>query len=207
MQALCISSSLRCHTNFCFHRISNNPAFAHLVFFTQFFQVVHWKEVFCNWYFSFIRFLYLWKLSSCQPVKWKASAACRFYCGSRSVTSPHGLSNYIDFRYQSSMQCRHLKILTCKGTLQQVFIRVYWLEIQSVMLSYFRPSFVNCCPSNLLSSSVLPPPFPLWISILHTRIQYERGDMEFGPQTDKHLPQSPLQVNFIRWRNLALVPI
>ncbi len=25
---------------------------------------------------------------------------------------------------------------------------------------YFRPSFVNCCPSNLLSGSISPPPPP-----------------------------------------------
>ncbi len=44
-----------------------------------------------------------------------------------------------------------------------MFIRIYRLEMQSVM-SVFRLSFVNCCPSNLLSGSI--PPFPVWISIL-----------------------------------------
>ncbi len=38
-----------------------------------------------------------------------------------------------------------------------VYNRVNRLEIQSVML-VFRPSFVNYCPSNLLSGS--PPPLP-----------------------------------------------
>jgi hypothetical protein len=33
-------------------------------------------------------------------------------------------------------KCRHLKKLTCKGTLRQVFRRVYRLEIQSVMLVF-----------------------------------------------------------------------
>ncbi len=42
----------------------------------------------------------------------------------------HGLMNYTD----TKAKCRHLKKLTCKGTLRQVFIRVYSLEIQSVML-------------------------------------------------------------------------
>jgi hypothetical protein len=48
-----------------------------------------------------------------------------------------------------------------KGTLRKVFIRVYRLEIQSCW--YFRPSFVNCCPSNLLSGSTFrpDPPFPV----------------------------------------------
>ncbi len=44
----------------------------------------------------------------------------------------HGLINYID----TEAKCRHLKKLkklTCKGTLRQVFIRVYRLEIKSVM--------------------------------------------------------------------------
>ncbi len=39
-------------------------------------------------------------------------------------------------------------------TLRQVFIRVYRLEIPSVML-VFRPRFVNYCPSNLPSSPFL----------------------------------------------------
>jgi hypothetical protein len=53
----------------------------------------------------------------------------------------HGLIKYKD----TETKWRHLKILTCKGTLRQVFLRVYRLEI---------PSFVNYCPSNLLSGSL-----------------------------------------------------
>jgi hypothetical protein len=44
----------------------------------------------------------------------------------------HGLINYI----ATEAKCRHLKKLTCKGTLWQVFIRVHRLEIQSVMLVF-----------------------------------------------------------------------
>jgi hypothetical protein len=44
----------------------------------------------------------------------------------------HGLLNYID----TKAKCRYLKKLTCKETLRQVFIRVYRLEIQSVMLVF-----------------------------------------------------------------------
>ncbi len=40
-----------------------------------------------------------------------------------------------------------------------MFIRVYRMEIQSVIW-YFRPSFVNSCPFNLLSGSTPPPPPP-----------------------------------------------
>jgi hypothetical protein len=44
----------------------------------------------------------------------------------------HGKINYID----TKAKCRHLKKLTCKGTLRQVFIRVYWLQLPSVMLVF-----------------------------------------------------------------------
>ncbi len=67
----------------------------------------------------------------------------------------HGL---IDYKVIKA-KCRHLKNLPvhCTETLRQVFIRRY-----SQSCLYFRPSFVNCCPSNLLSGSTLPPsPFPV----------------------------------------------
>ncbi len=44
----------------------------------------------------------------------------------------HGLINYID----TKAKCRHLKKFICKGTLRQVFVRIYRLEIQSVMLVF-----------------------------------------------------------------------
>ncbi len=66
------------------------------------------------------------------------------------------------------------KKLTWKGTLRQVFIRVYRLEIQPVMVVwYFRPSFVNYCPSNLLSGSPPPPPPPFPVS----KYNMEGGDV------------------------------
>ncbi len=49
--------------------------------------------------------------------------------------------------------CRHLKKLTCKGTLRQVFIRVYRLEIQYVMLIFFDPALWTVAP---LSFSLVP---------------------------------------------------
>ncbi len=51
------------------------------------------------------------------------------------------------------------KKLTCKGTLQQMFIRVYRLEIQSVMLE-FSTQICEMCPSHLPSGST-PHPSPL----------------------------------------------
>jgi hypothetical protein len=44
----------------------------------------------------------------------------------------HGLINNID----TKAKCRHLKYLTCKETLRQVFIIVYRLEIKSVMMVF-----------------------------------------------------------------------
>jgi hypothetical protein len=61
-------------------------------------------------------------------------------------------------------KCRHLKQLTFKETLMQVFIRVYRLEKQSVML-VFSTQPCEQLPLYLLSNSPPPPlshlpPFP-----------------------------------------------
>ncbi len=48
------------------------------------------------------------------------------------TTSQHGLINYKD----TKTKCRHLRKLTCKGTLRQVFLRVYRMEIRSVMFVF-----------------------------------------------------------------------
>ncbi len=59
---------------------------------------------------------------------------------------PHH-QNVMDLQHcykDTKTTCRHLKKLTCKRTLRQVFIRVYRQETQSCW--YFRPSFVSCCP-------------------------------------------------------------
>ncbi len=78
----------------------------------------------------------------------------------------HGLINNIDTKEKR----RRLKKLTRKGTLRQVFIRVYRLEIQSVMLVFLTQlcELLPFSPSFWFNS---PPPFPVWISILYTRIQ------------------------------------
>ncbi len=44
----------------------------------------------------------------------------------------HGLNNNID----TKAKCHHLEKFTCKGTLRQVFVRVYRLEIHSIMLLF-----------------------------------------------------------------------
>ncbi len=74
---------------------------------------------------------------------------------------PHGLINYL----HTKEKYIHLKKFTNKETLRQVFIRVYRVEIQLV----FRPNFVNCCPSNLLCGSTLPPPPSLCQSTVYIK--------------------------------------
>ncbi len=57
----------------------------------------------------------------------------------------------------------------------------------------FTHSYSPLLPSPLFSGSVNSPPllpFPVWISILYTRIECVRGCMASGPHTDKRLPQS-----------------
>ncbi len=109
----------------------------------------------------------------------------------------HRLINYID----TKAKCCHLKTITCKGTLRQGFIKVYKLEIQSVTLVFFRPSFVACCPSNLLSRSTLPSPFPVLINILYTR---KGGGGIRGLRQIYTCRKAPLQVNIFTWRHFAL---
>ncbi len=58
-----------------------------------------------------------------------------------------------------------LASVACKRTLWQVFIRVYRLG----------PSFVNCCPSSLLSGSTLPSPPSLCQSTAYTDSVWLRG--------------------------------
>ncbi len=74
------------------------------------------------------------------------------------------------------------KKLTCKGTLRQVFIRVYTMDTVS-HVGIFYPALWTVAPLTVLSGSIPFPPLPrgggggeLWVS---------------GPQKDKNLPQSP----------------
>jgi hypothetical protein len=70
------------------------------------------------------------------------------------VDITHGLTNYKD----TKAKCRHLKKLACKGTLRQVFIKVYRLEIYSVML-VFSTQLCELLPlSPSLWFNSLPPP-------------------------------------------------
>jgi hypothetical protein len=100
------------------------------------------------------------------------------------------------------------KKLTCKRTLRQMFIRVYRLKIQSVMLVFFDPALWTGAPLTFPLVQFHPPPFPAWISIRfnYTRVQcvgWGMGSKEGrGPQTDKHLPQSSFNVVFFYMKTL-----
>jgi hypothetical protein len=62
---------------------------------------------------------------------------------------------------EGNAKCRHLKELTCKGTLRQVFIRVYRLQIANFLFKFsyvgILPALGSVRPSPLLSGSTLPP--------------------------------------------------
>jgi hypothetical protein len=83
--------------------------------------------------------------SSCSCLCLSAKSSAFVFC--RSL---HGLINYID----AKAKCRHLKKFTC-GRCLSVFID---RKRYSQSCWNFRPSFVNCSPSNLLSGSTLAPP-------------------------------------------------
>jgi hypothetical protein len=63
----------------------------------------------------------------------------------------HGVINYVD----TKANCRNIKKLTCKGTLRQVFIIVYRLEILSVMAVFSTQLYELLPLYNLLSGSTL----------------------------------------------------
>ncbi len=70
---------------------------------------------------------------------------------SKALNKQH---NYGLINFKTPKKCRHLKKLACKGTLRQVFIRVYRLEIQS-HVGIFDPTLLPISP--LTFSLVLPP--------------------------------------------------
>jgi hypothetical protein len=114
-------------------------------------------------------------------------------------------------------QCKmsSTKKLTCKGTLRQVFIRVYRLEIVNFLRTFSHVIFViwtlHCCPSLLLSGATLSlSPLLEWISILHTRIHTVckgGGYGALGLSQIKTCRKGSLQVKFSRWRRFALPSI
>ncbi len=97
------------------------------------------------------------------------------------------------------------KILTCKGTLRLVLIRVYRLEIQQVMLVFstqyceMLPLFPSLCSN--------PPPSPLPCVnkyTVHTYTVCKRGNGVLGFRQINTCRKVPSQLNFFRWRHFAM---
>ncbi len=132
------------------------------------------------------------------PFILKRKSEYSFLCGPAPFY--HGLINCID----TKAKCRHLKKLTCKGTLRQVFFRVYRLEINHVGIFY--PALWTVAPLPLLFGSTLPLPCVNKYTVYCIRIQCERGG-EYGVlgfRQIKTCRKVPLQLNFFRLRHFAL---
>jgi hypothetical protein len=110
-----------------------------------------------------------------------------------------GLINYIDNKANVII----LKNLPVKGLCVRCLSEfIDWRHSKScVLFSTQLCKLLPLSPSVWFSSPPFPP-FPVWISILHTRIR--GGIWGSRLQTDKHLPQSPFTGKFVRWRHFAL---
>ncbi len=101
-----------------------------------------------------------------------------------SIQYVEAWTNYL-YRHQSKKMSSSKKLI-CKrlcGRCLSGFID--WKYSQSCW--YFRPSFVNFCPSNLFSGSN-PPPIPyVNMFTVYTYTVCKGGGVSW-PQTDKHLP-------------------
>jgi hypothetical protein len=84
-----------------------------------------------------------------------------------------------------------LKIFSCKGTLGQVFIGVHFCRRFSHVV-IFHPIFVICTLFSLVQLFPLPPLPRVNKCTVYMQQCVRRGEVRgSGPQTDKHLPQSP----------------
>ncbi len=104
--------------------------------------------------------------------------------------SSHGLINYKD----TKAKFLHLKKFTCKGTLRLVFLRVYRLEIQSVILVIFYPALWTVAPFPCVNKYTL---------YTYTECKGGGGVLVIK-QMNNTCPKTPLQVNSVRWRHFAL---
>jgi hypothetical protein len=77
-----------------------------------------------------------------------------------------------------SAKCRHLDKFTCKGTLQQVFIKVYKLEIYSqkwnCAASLFPKQNYNVLSPNFLIHVSVTDPGNIWLTYIESR-NWEQG--------------------------------
>ncbi len=89
---------------------------------------------------------------------------------------PTTWTNYL-YRHQSKMSSsKKIYLYGRCGRCLSEFID--WRFSQSCW--YFRPSFGTIAPLTFSLVLLLPPPFPVWISILYTRIQCVRGGGGYG---------------------------
>ncbi len=118
---------------------------------------------------------------------------------------------------EGNAKCRRLKKLTYIGTLRQVLISVYWLEIANVLSAF---SHVGIFDPALWMWSVLSPVAPLpslWFFsppvpfpcvnkyTVYTHTVCGGGYGVCGPQADKHLPQSPFTGQFFEMTTFCIV--
>ncbi len=94
------------------------------------------------------------------------------------------------------------KRFNCKGTLRQVFFRVYRLEVRTVcQFGIFDPALWICCPFNLLSGSTLPPsPLPCVKKYTVYTTVCKRDGVGYGVLGFRQINicrKVPLQFNFL----------
>ncbi len=114
----------------------------------------------------------------------------------------HGLIKYVDTKAKG----RHKKNDLYRDFAAGVYLSEFIDCRYSQSCWYFRPSFVNCCPSNLLSVSISPhPPFPCENKYtVYTYTVCGGGYGVLGLRQINTFRKVPLQVNFFRWRHFAL---
>ncbi len=126
----------------------------------------------------------------------------------RYVDCRHVLINYID----TKAKCCHLKKLTCKGTLLQVFNRVYidWRAVSHVCI--FHPALWTVAPLSLSQVQLSPPPSLCEYKYTVYNIQCGKGG-GYGIlglrqiNTCSTVPAHSAQVNICRWRHFALTSL
>ncbi len=138
---------------------------------------------------------------------------CKDVSQLKSLSPPRWLINYK--RHQSKTSSS--KKLTCKWTLRQVFIRVYRLEIQSVMLVFSTQLCELSCLGGVgrcwvLLETIFCRSFTLcfWPDSEPTKLldrPKQKNRWGEGLRQVNTCRKVPLQVNFFRWRHSALVSI
>ncbi len=129
---------------------------------------------------------------------------CPYKDPSMTLLSDHGLINYIDIK----TKCHHLKILTSEGTLRQVFIIIYRLDIVS-HVGIFNPALWIVAPLSFSLVQLFPPlPLPCvnrYTVYMYTVCKGRGGYGVLGLRQIKTCRKVPLEVNFVKWRHFSLL--